>query len=100
MGEKALKGIYTKSLTLPSSHLCTDLLEHCPLSEHRKDNAYKLMCRRKDRLLEWLPLAPLLHKVGPECGVMLYNAGRHQPDYTPEMPVASLRYSAAPFELA
>ena len=82
------------------SHLCTDLPEHRCLSEHRKDNTYKLMRCRKDRLFERLSLALLLHKVGPEGGVMLDNAGRHQPDHPPEVSLAPLRYPVAAFELA
>ena len=72
------------------SHLCTDLLEHCPLSEHRKDNAYQLVRCCEKSFFERLSLAPLLHIVGSEGGVMLDNAGRHQPDHPPEVPVAPL----------
>ena len=82
------------------SHLCTDLLEHCSLSEHRKDHAYQFMRRCKDGLVERLALSPLLHEVCPEGGAMLDNAGSHHPDYPPEVPVAPLRYSATAFELA
>jgi len=58
------------------------------------------MRRCKDRLLERLPLAPFLHEVASEGGVMLDDAGRHQPDHSPEVSVAPLRYPAAAFELA
>ena len=72
------------------SHLCTDLLEHCLLSEHCKDNAYEFVRCCEDRFLERLALASLLQIVGSEGGVMLDNAGCHQPDHSPEVPVASL----------
>ena len=91
---------HQKSVSFEYSHLSTDLPEHCPLSEHRKDSSYQLVCRSEDGFFVWLPLAPLLHKVSPESGVMLNNTSRHQPDHPPEMPVAPLRYPAGPFELA
>jgi hypothetical protein len=82
------------------SQLSTDLPEHCSLCEHCKDHAYQLVRRREYGFVERLPLAPFLSEVGPEGSVMLDNAGRHHPDYSPEMPVAPLRYPAGPFELA
>ena len=82
------------------SHLSTDLLEHCSLSEHRKDHAYQFMRRCKDSFVERLPRCAFLHEVGPESGIMLDNAGRHQPDHPSKVPVAPLRYPTGPFELA
>ena len=58
------------------------------------------MCRSKDCLFKRLPLTSLLHIVGFEGGVMLDNAGRHQPDHPSEMPVPPLRYPAFSLEFA
>ncbi len=82
------------------SHLSTNLPKHCSLGEHCKDHAYQLVCCCEYRFVERLPLTSLLSEVGPEGSVMLNNAGRHHPDYSSEVPVASLRYPAGPFELA
>jgi len=81
------------------SHLWTALLEHCPLSEHREDNAYQLVRRCEDCFLEWFPLVPLLHVVGFKGGVMLNSIGSPQPTHSSEMPVAPLRDSTGPLEL-
>ena len=45
-----IKQFSKNETTVDFSHLCTDLPEHCPLSEHCKDEAYEFMRRCEDRL--------------------------------------------------